>query len=255
MRTTPHPPALPPPPPLRVDAVALFLDLDGTLAAIEPHPGAVGPDHRRNDMLVRLSGALHGRLAVVSGRALDDIDRILAGEVAAVAGVHGLDRRRADGVRVADVPSPQLVQARAAIEAALCPHPGLVVEDKGLAFAVHFRQAPELAAEVADVAAAVAASCGLLLQPGDMVVELRPPGHDKGDAIMAFMQEPPFQGFTPVFVGDDLTDENGFRAVERLGGAGVLVGRPRETGARFRLADVEAVMGWLGAAIAREPVL
>lgn len=252
MRLEPHPPTLAPPPPLSVGETALFLDLDGTLAGIEPHPGAVGPDHRRNDLLSRLGRGLGERLAIVSGRGLEDIDRILAGGVAAVAGVHGLDRRRADGQRVVDPPPAQLVQARAAIEAALCPHPGLVIEDKGLAFAVHFRQAPELAAEVADVAGAVAASCGLLLQPGDMVVELRPPGHDKGDAIAAFMDEPPFKGFTPVFVGDDMTDENGFRAVARLDGYGVLVGRPRATDARFRLANVEAVMQWLGAAVVQE---
>lgn len=254
MRITPHPPTLPPPPPLRVETAALFLDLDGTLAAIEPHPGAVGPDQGRNDTLARLGKALEGRLAVVSGRGLADIDRILAGGVAAVAGVHGLDRRRADGRRVADPPSPQLIQARVAVEAALCPHPGLVIEDKGLAFAIHFRQAPEMAAEVADVAGSVASSLGLVLQPGDMVVELRPPGHDKGDAIAAFMAEPPFRGFVPVFVGDDLTDENGFRAAARLGGYGVLVGRLRASDARYRLGDVAAVLDWLGAAVSQEAV-
>jgi len=240
---------LDPPPPLEPGHTALFLDLDGTLAAIEPHPGAVGPDALRNQLLGRVLQALDGRLAVISGRALEDIDRILGGGVAAVAGVHGLDRRRADGERMSDLAPPSLAQARAAMEAAVFPHPGLVLEDKGLAFATHFRQAPEMAAEVADAAGAVAAAFGLELQPGDMVVELRPPGHDKGDAVRAFMAEPPFRGFRPVFVGDDLTDENGFRAAAALGGFGVLVGRSRATDARFRLADVQAVMAWLGAAV------
>jgi len=238
-----------PPPALRPERTALFLDLDGTLAAIEPHPDRVGPDQRRNDLLVRLDRALDGRLAVVSGRALADVDRILDGRVRAVGAVHGLDRRRADGARASVAAAPQMPLARAAVEAALGDRPGLLIEDKGLAFAVHFRQAPELASRVADTAAAVAASFALELQPGDMVVELRPPGCDKGDAIAAFMEEPPFRGFTPVFLGDDLTDENGFRAAASLGGFGVLVGRPRPTRALYRLPRIEAVMDWLGAAL------
>jgi trehalose 6-phosphate phosphatase len=84
-----------------------------------------------------------------------------------------------------------------------------------------------------------------VLQPGKLVVELKTPGADKGAALTAFMAEPPFAGAVPVMVGDDLTDEYGFRAAEALGGFGVLVGPRRETAARFGLADVNAVLDWL----------
>ena len=81
---------LPPPPPVLPQGAALFLDLDGTLAPIMPRPDDVGPDPRRAALLARLSVALDGRLAVVSGRALDDLDRILGAAVPSIAAVHGL---------------------------------------------------------------------------------------------------------------------------------------------------------------------
>lgn len=231
---------------------ALFLDLDGTLAGIEARPAMVGPDPRRNRLLARLSHALDGRLAVVSGRSLEDVDRILGGGVRAVAAVHGLDRRGASGRRLTAGASDAVGQARAAAEASLASETGLLIEDKGLAFAIHYRTAPELEPTVSDVANRIAAAFGLELQPGSMVIELRAPGHDKGDAVEAFMAEPPFEGSIPVFVGDDLTDEDGFEAAARLGGFGVLVGRERETAACFRLESVEAVLGWLEAVLPHE---
>ena len=91
----------------------------------------------------------------------------------------------------------------------------------------------------------LAQATGLVLQLGDMVAELRTPGADKGMAVSAFLREPPFTGATPVFIGDDLTDEDGFVAAKRLGGFGVLVGEPRPTEARYRLADTDAVARWL----------
>jgi len=242
---------LPRPGPLRAAETALFLDLDGTLAAIEPRPDQVVPEPRRTRLLARLADALEGRLAVISGRALDDVDRILDGAVPALAGVHGLQRRRADGSVVAPAPSEALASARQRLVEALPARDGLLIEDKGVAVACHYRLAPECADEVSALARDTAAAFGLELQPGDMVVELPPPGADKGDAISAFMAEPPFAGFTPVFVGDDLTDENGFRAVRELGGYGVLVGPERKTLAARRLGGVDEVMAWLETALIR----
>ena len=241
---------LPTPRPLAgYDAIALFLDLDGTLAAIEPRPEDVGPEPWRTSLMRQLQERLGGRLAVVSGRSLDEIDRILEGAVAAVAAVHGLVRRRADGT-VEEAPAdPGLVDARARLQALAAGHPELRLEDKGVSLAIHYRLAPEFGETVRSEATSIAADCGLTLQLGDMVAELCSPGCDKGSAVQAFMREPPFKRAVPVFIGDDLTDENGFRAVRRLGGVSVLVGQMRPTAADLRLEDVAAVRAWLEAGL------
>ncbi len=239
---------LPAPAPLRLARTALFLDLDGTLAPIAARPQDVGPDPRRTRLLTRLDVALDGRLAVVSGRALEDIDRILEGRVACVSAVHGLVRRDRDGSLHAPDPHPGLAPARAALRAFARADPGLIVEDKGASVALHFRLARPRALDARDLARRLAAETGLALQEGDMVEELRTPGPSKGDAIRDFMNTQVFHGATPTFAGDDATDEHGFAEVARLGGFGVLVGRPRDTHARFGLRNVEDVLAWLEAA-------
>jgi trehalose 6-phosphate phosphatase len=232
-------------PVLELSGTALFLDLDGTLAPIVLRPDQVVPDPRRTSLLERLAKGLDGRLAVVSGRTLDDLDRILEHRVTALAGVHGLARRASDGsLRIARA-HPGHAQALAAMNAFAAPRHGVLVEDKGLSIALHYRQAPEIAAAAIEEAERVARLTGLSLQPGRMVVELRAPGPTKGDSVRAFMAEPPFAGARPVFIGDDLTDEDGFEAAKRLGGFGVLVGAPRATAARFQLPDVDAALAWL----------
>jgi trehalose 6-phosphate phosphatase len=238
-------------PPERLDAAsaALFLDLDGTLAPIVATPDEVGPDARRTRLLRALGQALGGRLAVISGRTLADIDRILDGAVTAASGVHGLERRTADGVVRRAEPSAALPRARQTLEVLARAWPGVMLEDKGLSLAVHYRNRPEAAEAVREAATAAAAEGGLLVQHGRKVAELRPPGPDKGAALTAFMAEPPFAGATPFFVGDDLTDEAGFAAAAALGGVGVLVGPERATGATHRLADIAAVYAWLEAAL------
>lgn len=240
----------PEPPVLDLDGMALFLDLDGTLAPIASRPEEVGPDPRRTGLLERLRARLGGRLAVVSGRTLSDIDRILEASVPALAGVHGLTRRDGAGdLQPAGPPAAGHDAALVALRAFAADHPGLIVEDKGVSVTLHYRLAPELAAAARLEAERVAARTGLVLQAGRMVMELRAPGPGKGDSVRAFMAEAPFAGARPVFVGDDLTDEDGFRAAEALGGFGVLIGPERETGARFRLADVEAALAWMEAAL------
>jgi trehalose 6-phosphate phosphatase len=240
------------PQPLSLDEVSLFLDLDGTLAPIELRPEAVGPVGARTTLLRALGRRLGGRLAVVSGRSLESIDAILDGAVAAAAGVHGLERRLADGRVVRARPHAKLGDARAALEGFAQTAPGVLVEDKGLAVSVHYRQAPEAGVDAIVLAQRLALDLGLRLQTGDMVAELKTPGADKGDAVTAFMAEALFKGGRPVFVGDDVTDEDGFAAAVNLGGFGVLVGPPRETAARYRLNDVPDVLDWLGQALETE---
>jgi trehalose 6-phosphate phosphatase len=232
-------------PVLELSGAALFLDLDGTLAPIVPRPEQVVPNARRTHLLERLREGLDGRLAVISGRTLDDLDRILEHRVIALAGVHGLTRRTGAGdVKTAQA-HPGHDGALSALTAFAAPLHGVLVEDKGLSIALHYRQAPEIAPAAIREAKRVARLTGLALQPGRMVMELRTPGPTKGDSVRAFMGEAPFAGARPIFIGDDLTDEDGFEAAARLGGFGVLVGAPRATAARFQLDDVEAALGWL----------
>jgi trehalose 6-phosphate phosphatase len=233
----------------------LFLDLDGTLAPFEMRPELVGPLARRTAAVRGAAVALDGRLAVVSGRPLDDIDRILDGAAKASAGVHGLERRSAAGVVRRPEPDPSIALVAAVFHGLAAAELGLQVEDKGLSVALHYRNAPD-AADIAEAAGErLAKRLGLRLQRGECVVELRTPGADKGDALRAFMDEPPFRGALPIFVGDDLTDEAGFAAAEDLGGYGVRVGSPeRPTAARYALADIEAVLAWLEALIPAQAV-
>lgn len=234
-----------PRPPVAPEKPALFLDLDGVLAPLAPTPDAVGPDARRTEVLRRLTDRLQGRVAIVSGRTLSEIDRISDGATRAASGVHGLQRRRGDGSLANRMPDPAVRRAVAAFDAFAAERPGVLVEDKELAAGLHYRQAPGVSAEALALAASLAQETGLALQPGAMVLELKTPGTDKGAALTAFMAEAPFQGATPIMVGDDLTDEHGFEAAERLGGFGVLVGPGRATAARYRLDDVAAVLDWL----------
>lgn len=240
---------LPAPKPLGLRDCALFLDLDGTLAPIAARPQDVRPDPRRTDLLERLALALDGRLAVITGRTLEDADRILEGRAPAIAAVHGLIRRDAEGTMHVHAPHPRLAEAAEAFRRFATRDSGLLVEEKGLSVALHFRLARQCADAARACARRLAAETGLTLQNGDMVEELRTPGPTKADSVRAFMAEAPFAGATPVFMGDDVTDEDGFAAAREFGGAGILVGGPRPTGAKYRLPDVEAALAWLEAAL------
>jgi trehalose 6-phosphate phosphatase len=235
----------PAPPCLDLAHTALFADLDGTLTPIRPRPEDVGPDPQRTALLDRLGHGLGGAIAIVSGRALEDLDRVLEGGVSAIAAVHGLVRRRATGERIDAAVDPLPETARRAVKAFAGAHPALRTEDKGVALTLHYRAAPDLGDACRALADRLAREHGLTVQRGDMVVELRAPGPTKAEATLAFMAEPPFAGRVPVFVGDDLTDEDGFAAAQRLGGFGVVVGQRRPSIARYALANPAGVLGWL----------
>ena len=234
-----------PPPPAALERPALFLDMDGVLAPLAPRPDDVVPVARRTAVLKRLATRLEGRLAIVSGRTLAEIDRIAEAASPAASGVHGLERRRPDGSLERIAPHPGVRHAVEAFERFAASRPGMIVEDKGVSAGLHYRGAPVFAAGALTLARRLAAETGLALQAGDLVVELKTPGTTKGTAVRAFMAEAPFLGGLPVMVGDDLTDEDGFEAAAALGGFGVLVGPGRATAAQYRLEDVEAVLGWL----------
>ena len=228
---------------------ALFLDFDGTIVDFAPRPDEVRPEPDLASVLRRAAETLGGALAVVTGRPIREIDHWLDARVAAVAGVHGAERRGVGGLVTSGaggaVPAPGEAQrARARLAAVADAAPGVVFEDKGWAFALHFRMAPERKTACVDAVKALASPAFEVLG-GASVVELRNRGVHKGAAIAAFMAEPPFAGRTPVFVGDDVTDEDGFRTVNAMGGVSVLAGPARPTGARHRLPDVGSVIAWL----------
>jgi trehalose 6-phosphate phosphatase len=230
---------------------ALFLDLDGTLATIAERPEDVVAEPRRTGLLKTLNSALGGRLAIVSGRPIDDIDRIVEYAVPCVAGIHGLERRGPSGVFESAPQHPHLERVYTILEGFVRNRPALHLEFKTLGVALHYRQAPQAAPEVLTVARRLAWATGMKLQEGRMVVELRSPGSDKGDTVRDFMQTPPFKGATPIFLGDDVTDEDGFAAVQALNGVGVLVGAWRETRASAQLRTVGEVHAWLRSALAK----
>lgn len=236
---------LPPPPASLLDGAALFLDFDGTLVELAETPDAITVPDNLQGLLKRLEHRLQGRLAIVTGRALASLERHLSCAGLALSGSHGLELRLADGTQL-PVAAPAFPDA--ATEAVLIhasTRPGLLVERKPAGLAVHFRNAVEEEAGVSALLSELAGRFGLVLQTGKMVVELRVPGADKGDAVRALMREPAFAGARPLFVGDDQTDEHGFRAAAALGGAGILVGPIRDTDACYRLEGVEEVALWL----------
>jgi trehalose 6-phosphate phosphatase len=238
-------------PPLSLlDGAALFLDFDGTLVELAETPDAIQVSPTLGALLRHLSKRLNGRIALVSGRAIADLERHLECSGLAVSGSHGLELRLRDGSNVPLGVRYDLSEARERVEALAAETPGLLVEHKPFGVALHYRQAPEAEARVVDLLSLFAGRTGLALQQGKMVAELRPPGADKGDAVRAFMAEPDFLGARPLFVGDDLTDEDAFQAAAELGGAGILVGPARETAAQWRLDDVAAVSAWLSEAAA-----
>jgi trehalose 6-phosphate phosphatase len=167
--------------------------------------------------------------------------------------VHGLARRAADSRVFEAAGGERMAEALSAFRAYADADPALLVEDKGAAAALHYRRHPAAAIDCRDLALRLGESLGLKVQEGDMVVEVRAPGPDKGAVVEAFMAETPFAGHAPIFLGDDLTDEDGFRAAQRLGGFGVVVGARRPTAAAFALADVTAARAWLTAALDAAP--
>jgi trehalose 6-phosphate phosphatase len=228
---------------------SLFLDFDGTLVDIVQRPDGVQVDARVAPMVSDIGERLAGRVAVISGRPAGQIRELLSADLM-IVGSHGMEFVGLDGRNMSPRRPDALGKVLAAMHELAARRPALIVEDKPLGVALHYRQCPAAETECVALASQLATRHALHLQPGKMMIEVRAPGGDKGTAIRTLMQEPNMAGTRPVFMGDDLTDEPGFVAAAELGGAGILVGEPRETAALYRLDGVESVLAWLEAASA-----
>ena len=204
-------------------------------------------------LLGELQDKLSGRLALLSGRSLANVRSYLHPLEVAAGGSHGLELAHACETTVAVQSPPGLAGAIAKLKRLELDQPGVIIEEKPGGVAVHYRQAPGAEATCREIAARIAAEAGMALQPGKMVVELKHPATDKGRALKRFMEAPPFTGTRPIFLGDDLTDEDGFASARELGGAGILVGPERPTHALYRLDDVASVQRWRAAASEQLP--
>lgn len=230
--------------------VALFFDFDGTLVELAPQPDAVQLHADTPRLLSQLNALLGGALAVVSGRAVAEIDRQLHPLKFCVAGVHGAERRGADGY-IRRVAVAGLQKAAALVEALVSQHPGLLMETKPGAIALHYRQAPELEDEcLAVMTRALQLVEGMTLMRGKKVVEMKPRRAGKGLAVSSFLEERPFRMRRPWYFGDDVTDESAFEVVQALGGVAVKVGEG-ETLALHRLSDPDSLRRWMAGAADR----
>ena len=232
----------------------LFLDVDGTLLELAEHPQAVDVDPRLAPLLDRLRRAAGGALALVSGRTIADLDQLFERTDLPAAGLHGCERRDARGhLHVAPVAVEQLAELRSGLRELVRRQPGLMLEDKGAGLALHFQDARDaehaIRAEVALLAAPLVPEYTLL--DGHRVIEVKPAAHTKDSAVSAYMQEEPFRGRQPIFIGDDQTDYGGFAAVRRFDGLAIAVG-PRVK-SEWWLPGPAAVHQWLEQLASHEP--
>jgi trehalose 6-phosphate phosphatase len=231
---------------------AFFFDIDGTLVDISPTPWEVRLERELLERIRELHELTGGALALISGRSIRDIDNVFHGEQLPVAGQHGLERRDARGrISRHRIRAGKLAASRERLREIIPRHDGLLLEDKGLSLALHYRQAPALGSFAHRLMRTLQEEIGpdYTILRGKKIVEIKPGGKDKGEAVKEFMAEKPFKGRLPVFVGDDATDEYGFAVVNALGGHSIKVGAGRSI-AKWRLRDVTAVRAWLARAVA-----
>lgn len=228
---------------------ALFLDFDGTLVEIAETPTMVRVEQGLIDTLNAIKTSLNGALAIVTGRPIDQIDQHLLPLTTTAAGLHGLEWRLNDGAieQYNDkAVIAELAQVRRQLAEFARQHPGLLLEDKQLTLALHYRQAPHLQALCQEQVEQLVARAEILkVLQGKMVFEIKPAVINKGEAIRRFLQQPPFRDRIPVFAGDDVTDEDGFAVVNGLNGYSIRIGAGQDSLAQFCTPDVSGFINWL----------
>jgi trehalose 6-phosphate phosphatase len=230
------------------DPWALFLDVDGTLLEIAATPHEVQVPDRLKRLLNQLHARLDGALALVSGRSLENLDQLFAPMRFCASGIHGCERRMPDGTVIEpDVDLRPLAAVRDRLTAFVEAHEGLLLEDKRYGLALHFRRVPQLGAQSRELMQTMLGGLGpeFALQAGKCVFELRPAAWTKGASVATLMREPPFRERRPIYIGDDLTDEDAFAVVNAFGGVSIRVGETTSTLAQHTLSGVSDVLNWL----------
>ncbi|MFP6558514.1 trehalose-phosphatase [Paraburkholderia sp. B3] len=234
------------------DQTAFFFDFDGTLVELAPTPDGVLVRPDMLALLGELRRLTHGAVAIVSGRGIDSIDAFLGMPDLPVAGLHGAERRDANGdTQRVGFNDQRLLHMEQVLAEVVRTHPGTLLEIKGAALALHYRNAPEHEPVAREATTRLAGEFAqaYVLQPGKMVYEIKPKDVDKGRALRTFLDEPPFAGRRPVFAGDDLTDEKGFAVVNAQHGLSIKVGGG-DTIAQTRVDSVDALLAWLTSLVA-----
>lgn len=229
---------------VRSNTLSLFLDFDGTLVEIADRPHAIEVRPGLDRDLREVASKVAGRLAIISGRSRADIASHLDVSGLTTAGSHGAALHDGEGKPFGPAPSPFPNQARERLEQEGASS-GLWIERKPHGAAIHYRTDPTKEEQARKIANGIARDFGLLVKPGKCVFELVLPGVNKGAAVDILLSEPRFAGSTPIFVGDDFTDEDAFAACRRHGGWGILVGSRRNTEATYRLLGVKQLHDWL----------
>ncbi len=235
------------PPCLDPGTLAIFLDFDGTLVDLAEHPWKVVVPPETKTVLKTLARASKGALALVSGRPIADLDRLLTPLRLPTAGVHGLERRDAGGaIHSGAIDEAAVAELGDKLQRFVADLPGLFLEPKPGSIALHYRGRPELEQSCLDTMRHCAAASGRFeMLHGKMVIEAKVGCWSKADAVAAFMREAPFRGRLPLFAGDDVTDEAAFGKIAEVSGISIKVGSGA-TCALYRSASPCHFRAWLG---------
>jgi trehalose 6-phosphate phosphatase len=232
--------------PLPTHDSCLFLDVDGTLIELSAHPSQTAATRALKDLLMMVNDALEGAVALISGRPIADLDTIFFPLRLRAAGVHGGELRIEAGCAAPQAPpDARLDELRARMLDFASHHSGVVIEDKHIACAIHYRGRPDARAALRSALAAPLGTLGEEFHAleGNCVIEVKPRHFTKAHAIEEFLELPSFRDRRPIFLGDDVTDLDGFRVIEAHRGMTVAVGD--RVDAQWRLPDPAATRAWL----------
>ena len=228
--------------PKDIQQVALFLDVDGTLYDIESSPSLIKPCFKLQKKLQTIRNRLGGALALVSGRSLDDLDRIFDNNKIPLAGNHGAQLRDALRTNEYQADTGNIKGIAHKIKELLNEQKNIEIENKGSNLTIHFRNSTIDRREINRIIMElVKCDPSLTFLKGKEVLEVKPLSHNKGTAISYFMKTKPFIKRRPIFIGDDVTDEDGFETVNNKGGWSVRVGNHKRSKANFFLPNVKSV--------------